>query len=237
MDLATRTCAAWYRAAGGNVPSLVLKRLGVATSERRPSFYAIERLLKTIPDKGIIVEAGVYKGATLLGIAHRVRGKNKTIVGLDSFLGLNDWSPYDGTPRPGDLSDSSYDEVRARLDALGFWDVRLLDGQFQDTLPFLQGAPIAFAHIDCDLYWPTRQCIEFLLPRMIPGGVMLFDDYGSHKYRGATRAVMECDFFLESVFPDDLGYFNGERWYMRVKDERGIGAAHQTKDAAPSASA
>ena len=35
-----------------------------------------------------------------------------------------------------------------------------------------------FVHVDVDLFEPTRESIAFFYPRMVPGGVMLFDDYG-----------------------------------------------------------
>ncbi|MGM3941125.1 TylF/MycF family methyltransferase, partial [Salmonella sp. NW387] len=47
-----------------------------------------------------------------------------------------------------------------------------------------------FVHVDVDLYQPTRDSIQFFYPRMVPGGIMLFDDYGSGMQSpGAARAV------------------------------------------------
>ncbi|MEI9897143.1 MAG: TylF/MycF/NovP-related O-methyltransferase [Chthoniobacter sp.] len=49
---------------------------------------------------------------------------------------------------------------------------------------------LAFAHIDVDLYQSVLDCVEFVYPRLTPGGVMLFDDYG---FPSCTRAREATD--------------------------------------------
>jgi hypothetical protein len=43
-----------------------------------------------------------------------------------------------------------------------------------------------FVHVDVDLYQPTRASLEFFWPRLVPGGVLVCDDYN---WGGAKRAV------------------------------------------------
>jgi O-methyltransferase len=50
---------------------------------------------------------------------------------------------------------------------------------------------LCFAHIDVDLYEPTRASIEFFYPRLVPGAVLVCDDYGLTTCPGATRAMDE----------------------------------------------
>jgi len=45
-----------------------------------------------------------------------------------------------------------------------------------------------FVHVDVDLYEPTRASFEYFWPRMVPGGVVVCDDYN---WPGARRAVVE----------------------------------------------
>ncbi len=52
-------------------------------------------------------------------------------------------------------------------------------------------ARFAFVHVDVDLYQPTRDAIDFFYPRLLPGGILLFDDYGFMTCPGARRAVDE----------------------------------------------
>ena len=47
--------------------------------------------------------------------------------------------------------------------------------------------PVAFVHLDCDQYQSIMDSVCYLLPKMLPGGVIWFDDYGH--LDGATRAV------------------------------------------------
>jgi hypothetical protein len=47
-------------------------------------------------------------------------------------------------------------------------------------------------NVDVDLYEPTRDSIEFFYSRLVPGGLLLFDDYGSEMQSpGAARAIDE----------------------------------------------
>jgi hypothetical protein len=42
-----------------------------------------------------------------------------------------------------------------------------------------------------DLYEPTRDCLDFFYPRMVDGGLFLFDDYGFASCLGARKAIDE----------------------------------------------
>jgi hypothetical protein len=46
-------------------------------------------------------------------------------------------------------------------------------------------------HVDCDLYQPTRVAMETLWPRVVRGGVVIFDDYGIRPWEGESAAVDE----------------------------------------------
>ena len=47
----------------------------------------------------------------------------------------------------------------------------------------------ALVHIDVDVYEPTKSILEHMVDRVVPGGLILFDDYGTAE--GETRAVDE----------------------------------------------
>jgi Macrocin-O-methyltransferase (TylF) len=58
-------------------------------------------------------------------------------------------------------------------------NVTLVKGWFEDTLPkFLakNPGPVAFLHVDCDLYSSTSCVFGFLSDRLVPGTVILFDE-------------------------------------------------------------
>jgi predicted O-methyltransferase YrrM len=65
--------------------------------------------------------------------------------------------------------------------------IELVPGLVQDTLG--DTGPVAVAHVDCDRYASVMTCLERIAPRLVPGGVMIVDDYDSKS--GCRRAVDE----------------------------------------------
>lgn len=62
-------------------------------------------------------------------------------------------------------------------------------GVFPDTA--CDVAPLKFVHIDVDLYLSTKAAIAWAAKWLLPGGVILSDDYGCGSTRGAKLAVDE----------------------------------------------
>jgi O-methyltransferase len=99
---------------------------------------------------------------------------------------------------------SNYDAVKASLSPFPF--VSLHKGWIPASFeaPGLSERRFSLVHIDVDLYEPTRDSLEFFYPRMLPGGIIVIDDYGSATFPGSKTAVDEYlakakpSFFLES---------------------------------------
>lgn len=68
-------------------------------------------------------------------------------------------------------------------------------GWFQHTLPEIKNEidQIAILRLDGDWYDSIKVCLENLYDKVVPGGLVVIDDYGY--YEGCTKAVDE---FLES---------------------------------------
>ncbi|MFZ0215142.1 MAG: TylF/MycF/NovP-related O-methyltransferase, partial [Candidatus Dormiibacterota bacterium] len=64
-------------------------------------------------------------------------------------------------------------------------------GYIPDTFQGLDVQRIAWAHVDVDIYQSVLDCIDFIYPRLVPGGYMIFDDYGFPSCVSARRAVDE----------------------------------------------
>jgi len=81
----------------------------------------------------------------------------------------------------------------ALLEGIGYPDdrVSIHEGWFQDTMPHAkeQIGEIAILRLDSDFYASTRYCLEQLFDRVVPGGFVIFDDYGC--YEGCKKAVDE----------------------------------------------
>jgi hypothetical protein len=73
----------------------------------------------------------------------------------------------------------------------------LYPGLIPTTFAGLESSKIAFAHVDVDLYAPTKAALEFILPRMVEHGIVVIDDYGDPHYPGVATAVDEFHRELE----------------------------------------
>ncbi len=63
----------------------------------------------------------------------------------------------------------------------------LVKGLFQDTLHVTE--PVALAHIDGDWYESVMVCLQRIAPHLVPGGVLVIDDYDD--WSGCRKAVDE----------------------------------------------
>ena len=121
-----------------------------------------------VETEGLFLEFGVFQGETIRCIASHHTGP---IHGFDSFEGL---------PEPGGVSLAAGEfDVGGTLPEVPD-HVTLHKGWFDDSLPaFLEttAEPVAFLHIDCDIYSSTRTVFSLLGPRLQEGAVIVFDEY------------------------------------------------------------
>jgi hypothetical protein len=135
-------------------------------------------VLSVAPREGIYAEFGVWKGESINYFAKRL--PQTTLYGFDSFEGLKDDWPGLGQARGHFSLGGKVPEVAS--------NVRLKKGTFEQTLPAFLATdprPFAFVHVDCDTYGSTRTILDLIPNRLIPGSVLLFDEYFG--YRGWRR--------------------------------------------------
>ena len=138
---------------------------------------------------GLYMEFGVKKGATIRELAKMTPN---TIHGFDSFQGLpENWT---GTSlRKGRFNKhGKLPKVPA--------NVILHHGWFNESLPvFIKDHKdnIAYMHIDCDLYSSTKTIFDNLATQIIPGTVIVFDEYFNypnwqqHEHKALQEFVKE----------------------------------------------
>ena len=131
---------------------------------------------------GAIVEIGVYRG----GSAYCLSQLGRQMFLYDTFEGLPYQGPQDGNPT-GRFADTSAEAVQALIPG-----ATIVKGLFPDSL--IPMPPIAFFHCDVDQYQSTRAVLETIPPLMVPGGIILIDDFGVDDCDGATQAVIESGF-------------------------------------------
>lgn len=141
---------------------------------------------------GDILEVGVWRGGTGCLLARGCAGLGPMVVHLcDTFRGVVLPGGQDPLYVGGEHSDTSIPVVRDLASALGIADaIRIHEGIF----PLETGAAIAecrfrLAHIDVDVYQSARDSFEWVWPRLVPGGIVVFDDYGGFECGGVTRLV------------------------------------------------
>lgn len=140
--------------------------------EGKPRFPNRLELLKfaisQVSVDGLTLEFGVFSGNTINLIADHQ--PEKRIFGFDSFKGLPEtWTP--GT-KAGHFARKSLPEVRENVELVVGWFDRTMP-TFLDTHP----GPVALLHIDCDLYSSTQTVLIQLAERIVPGTVIVFDEY------------------------------------------------------------
>jgi O-methyltransferase len=173
---------------------------GHTTLSKAKTQNLLHLLESAVAHEGNVIECGVFRGGSLVEIAARLRelGSNKKIYGVDTFEGhpfqSDEDVPDDGrvVHRTGLFADNHLERVQECLNEAGLANVILLKGLVGEVLPqrFAE-EKFCFAHLDLDLYLSTREALAFVVPRLVSGGVIVFDDYGGYDSPGVTRAVNE----------------------------------------------
>lgn len=175
---------------------------------RAKHFLYFKRMFELIADvPGDVVECGVYRGTTLLMLCYHAReeGSKRQIWGFDSFEGFAQPSAEDQSilpKRAGDLNAGVEPgwvfELLLRSGLDREWvlsNVTLVKGFFDETLDKYRGDGIALLHLDVDLYAAHKSVLTQLYDRVVPGGVILFDEYLSGleqvNWPGAQIAIDE----------------------------------------------
>jgi predicted O-methyltransferase YrrM len=152
---------------------------------------------------GAVAECGVWRGATLVTMALYLakRNRGKKVYGFDSFEGFPKAelaqeralhaSGTDSSKNELGFTDTALSTVQKKLDFFGLDNVRLVKGFFNETLMFFPSESYSFVHLDCDLYGSYMQCLEYFYPRVVPGGIILLDEYNDPPWPGCNKAVDE----------------------------------------------
>lgn len=168
--------------------------------------YFSQRFAEIRNINGDVIECGVGVGHSMLALlvnAHR-EGKGRTVWGFDSFEGFPEPSIEDTSarnPKKGEwknITPSVLEDIlfrRCQVPADQKKRLRLVAGFFDATLPKAQIGPIALLHLDVDLYASYKTCLEELYSKVVPGGLILFDEYKQGNvqevFPGAAKAIDE----------------------------------------------
>lgn len=162
--------------------------------------YELYKMITNLP--GDVVELGVFKGTSLIRFAtYRELLENvnsRKIIGFDSFgeFPKTDYEE-DKLLRQKFINSAgsglSVNDLEECFKYKGIKNVELVKGDILKELPlYIKNKPqlrISLLHIDTDIYEPAKMALEILYDKIVGGGVLIFDDYGT--FPGETKAVDE----------------------------------------------
>ncbi|MFA6088637.1 MAG: class I SAM-dependent methyltransferase [Candidatus Woesearchaeota archaeon] len=179
------------------------------TSKQKHRFY-LQSFSKEIYDKcvvnkhdsGIFIECGVKYGSSAIIIAKELN--------LPGYL-FDTWNKFDGITSI-DGNDKRIKRIKKRklkyiyllckkaikennLENL----CTMIKGDVRKTLPLClkdMTKSIMFAHLDMDLYSPTKMALELIWPKLHENGLVFVHDYNDKKWKGITKSV--DDFVTEN---------------------------------------
>ena len=148
---------------------------------------------QVIPLKGDVIEIGVWKGGTgsLIASASQA-GAGSNVFLCDTFEGVVKAGDKDTRYKGGEHSDTNEGIVNNLLESLQIKSATILKGIFPDDFKEqMANKTFKFCHIDVDAYLSAKDVFEFIWPRLIVGGVVVFDDCGFHGCDGVTKLFNE----------------------------------------------
>jgi hypothetical protein len=167
---------------------------------------------------GAFVECGVWRGGSVLAMLLTLQDEGaaeRDVYLYDTFEGMTEPTEEDvsllekpaletwrSAEEKGEqawgwlLGDFDESAVRETVLSSGYPGSRVhfVRGPVEETIPATVPEQIALLRLDTDWYESTRHELEHLYPRLVPGGVVIIDDYGH--WEGARRATDE---YLERV--------------------------------------
>lgn len=167
---------------------------------------------KVLPIQGIVMDIGTRWGQSAillqtLRAIYEPYNYQRKIVAFDTFTGLTGISEPDGKfieNAEGQISTT--DGYEKKLHQLmkaheqthplnHIEKFQVIKGDVCDTVPtYIDQHPetlISLAFFDLDLYKPTKQALQSILPRCTKGSILIFDELNYQYCPGETLAVLE----------------------------------------------
>lgn len=135
---------------------------------------------------GDFVECGVSRGSMPLAIMEYVgfNSLSKRFYLLDTYCGI----PQRYSHSNGHSYSDSFDFVTQTFKP--YPGTRIIRGIVPDTLPQVDSEQICFLSIDMNSSEPEVAALKFFWPKLVPGAVVLLDDYaGGENYRVQKTAM------------------------------------------------
>lgn len=148
-------------------------------------------------EKGAIIEIGTWCGGSGAIISKKARdcGIVDKIYMCDTFKGIVKVDDAkDSHMKNGMLNDATFQCVDYLInEVIKIENVDILEGIFpeetQHNIPNYE--KFRFCHIDVDVHYGCKDIIEWIWDKMVPGGIIVYDDFGFQTADGVTKYVEE----------------------------------------------
>lgn len=205
----------------------LVKSMTMTSHER---LVALSRAIDYISEnhiEGDVVECGVWRGGSMALAARKLvllKEQDRKLFLFDTFEGMSapteaDRSATNNIAARTQLEHtdkyegdnvwcySTLEEVKSNLEKSSYpsENIFYFKGKVEVTLPEKKINKIALLRLDTDWYESTKHELETLYDHVVPGGVIIIDDYGH--WSGAKKAVDE---FIEkrnlAIFLNRIDY-------------------------------
>ena len=181
-----------------------------------------ELFKKIVELPGVIVDLGVFRGASTFTWAKLCEifcptDVRKVVYGFDTFEGFPSLSKEDGPEnvrqdvRQGGYCGGNSIESDLNLAQKAMNQdkhirhinrIEFIKGDVVNTIPEFvaskgNGLRVALLNLDLDLYEPTKIALEYFVPLMVRGGLIILDEYAVDTFGGESKAVDE---YFQRVF-------------------------------------
>jgi len=150
--------------------------------------------------EGDFVECGVNTGFVSSAIMHHLDWNtlNKNFYLLDTFNGPVEKWFSEAEQSKGKVEESIKakslgrfrTDIQATIENFSEWNsVSIVQGAVPDTLPQVKTEKVAYLHLDMNQAYPEVKAAEHFWPLIVPGGVILLDDYAFIGYEAQKSAM------------------------------------------------
>ena len=137
---------------------------------------------------GDFVECGTNTGILSLAICDYVdfNATDKSFWLFDTFAGIPPEQMTEQERQENAALNSLYTDCyeRALQNFQPFPRAHLVRGRIPDSLGTVGIERVSYLSIDLNIEYPERAALAFFWPKLVPGGIVVFDDYGWLPHRG-----------------------------------------------------
>ncbi len=144
--------------------------------------------------EGAILEVGVWRGGTgaLIATQAQACGMTDNVYLCDTFTGVVKATDMDETYGGGEHADTSPELVTELARDMQLMNFEILQGVFpEDTGHEIADQTFRLCHIDVDVYQSAKEIGQWVWDRLVPGGIVVYDDYGFQACDGVLKCVEE----------------------------------------------